>query len=123
MTKIQFGHGGHILGGWLNLEQHQADITKPLAFKDNSVDFILIEHCLEHVTPQEGYRFLKESRRILKSGGVIRVIVPSIDNLWIRCNVGYLSMLREGIKKWWPDAGISLPNSEYVPTDGEAVET
>ena len=81
MTKVQFASGGNHLDGWLNLEQSNGDITKPLAFKNDSVDFIFIEHGSEHVTPQQGYRFLMECYRILKKDGVIRVIVPDIDQV------------------------------------------
>ncbi len=123
MTKIQFGSGGHKLDGWLNLEEHQADITKPLAFKTDSVDFALIEHCLEHVSPQNGYRFLQEARRILKPNGVLRVIVPDISKVWLHCNGRYLALLQDGLRTWWPAAGITIPHSGYVPTEIDAVET
>jgi SAM-dependent methyltransferase len=121
--KIQFGHGGHILDGWMNLEQHQADITKPLAFKNDSVDFILIEHCLEHVTPAEGYRFLKEALRILKRKGVIRVIVPDLHKMWLHCDDRYLSLLQAGLRTWWPAAGLMIPHEGYKPTAVDAVES
>jgi SAM-dependent methyltransferase len=123
MTKIQFGHGGHILEGWLNLEQHQADITKPLAFKDDSVDFIFTEHCVEHVTPQQGYKFLLEAHRILKPHGVIRVIVPDIEKVCKLAGTSesYIAMLKEGIKTWWPAANWKQPTE--TPTAVDAVET
>lgn len=121
MTKIQFGHGGHLLEGWLNLEQHQADITKPLAFKDNSVNFIVLSHVLEHVTPQQGYKFLLEAYRILKLGGVIRVTVPDITQVWLKCNDQYLSLLKDGLKTWWPAANWKQPIEN--PNKRDAVET
>lgn len=114
--KIQFGHGGHKLEGWLNLEQHEADITKPLAFKNDSVDFIFIEHVLEHVTPQQGYRFLEESYRTLKPDGVIRVIVPDVHKVYTRCTPGYLALLEEGSKTWFHEAGLVRPN-KLAPHD------
>lgn len=123
MTKIQFGHGGHILEGWLNLEQHQTDITKPLAFKNDSVDFILIEHVLEHVTPQQGYKFLLEAHRILKPNAVIRVIVPDIIKVGRLApkSESYMAMLREGIKTWWPAANWKTPTDN--PTAKDAIES
>lgn len=121
-VKIQFGHGGHKLEGWLNLEQHEADITKPLAFKNDSVDFILLEHVLEHITPQQGYRFLLEVHRILRSGGVIRVIVPDIVKLWIECDESYLALLKSGLKDWYPAIGRPAPPPDFVPDVRDAIE-
>lgn len=122
--KLHIGHGGHMLDGWQNLEQHQCDITKPLDFKNDSADFILIEHVLEHVTPQQSYRFLLESHRILRSEGVIRVVVPDIRKVWMLANTEYLSLLKDGIKTWWP-AGMwkDAPPDDYQPTKKDAVET
>jgi SAM-dependent methyltransferase len=122
--KIQFASGGNQLDGWLNLQEHDGDITKPLAFKNDSVDFIFIEHGLEHVTPQQGYKFLLEAYRILKSGGVIRVIVPDISEIWAECSLDYLSMLKEGRKTWWPAANWKpVPSDDCNPSSEDAVET
>ncbi len=123
MMKIQFGHGGHLLDGWLNLEQHEADITKPLAFKNDSVDFILLSHVLEHVTHQQGYKFLGEAYRILKKGGVIRITVPDISKVWAEFNGQYKSLLKEGLKDWWPAIGWPCPSRDYEPTRSDAVTT
>lgn len=121
MTKIQFASGGNHLDGWLNLEESNGDITKPLAFENDSVDFIFIEHGLEHVTPQQGYKFLLESYRILKSNGVIRVIVPDVQKVLRESNEQYFGLLREGVKTWWPAANW-LGNYEVI-TKKDAVET
>lgn len=62
--------------GWQNHDS-EVDITKRLPYEDNTVDFILIEHCLEHVNCADGFGFLAESHRILKPGGILRVCVPA----------------------------------------------
>lgn len=109
MTKIQFGSSGNIMDGWLNLQEHDGDITKPLPFKNDSVDFILIEHVLEHVTPLQGFRFLKEAQRILKVGGVIRVIVPDVSKIWVEAEDDYFSFIDESMDQWWQSAGERKP--------------
>lgn len=78
---VQFGCGGNRLEGWTNHDS-EVDIAKPLPYPDNSVDFILIEHCLEHVTSHEALSFLRESYRILSKGGAIRICVPMLDNIF-----------------------------------------
>jgi SAM-dependent methyltransferase len=123
MTKIQFGSSGNLLDGWTNLQEHECDISKPLPFQSDSADFLFLEHVLEHVTPHEGYRFLKEALRVLKPGGVVRIIVPDIEKIWLHCDDRYLSLLQEGMKNWWPAAGLMLPHNGYRPTEVDAVES
>lgn len=55
-----------------------ADATKKLPFETSSVDCIYTSHMVEHLS-QEGARcFLREVKRVLKAGGVIRIAVPDI---------------------------------------------
>lgn len=79
--KLHFGCGSNILKGWENLDLPNTDITKPLRYKDNSIDFIFNEHVIEHVDEVDGFKFIKECYRILKPGGVLRISCPSIDGI------------------------------------------
>jgi predicted SAM-dependent methyltransferase len=76
MKNVQFCCGGNRIEGWDNHDQDTADITKRLPYGDNTVDFILCEHGLEHVNCGHGWLFLRECWRILKPDGVLRVCVP-----------------------------------------------
>ena len=50
------------------------DLTKPLPFKDNCCDVILITNVLEHLpTP---HSFIEECYRVLKTGGILIGTVP-----------------------------------------------
>jgi predicted SAM-dependent methyltransferase len=55
------------------------DIRKGLAFPEYSVDFIHSEDFIEHLTLQDGIHFVKECHRVLKSGGVMRVLTPDLQ--------------------------------------------
>ena len=55
------------------------DITKKLPIKDETVDYLYASHVLEHLPFKEFRKALKESYRILKKGGVFRVVVPNFD--------------------------------------------
>jgi len=59
----------------------QVDVTKGLPVEDNSVDFINSSHLIEHLTIEEGVAFLKECRRILKPGGMVRIGTPDIKKM------------------------------------------
>lgn len=54
------------------------DATKGLPLSSGSVDVIYSSHMLEHLDREEATVFLKEARRILRSGGIIRLAVPDI---------------------------------------------
>lgn len=57
------------------------DATKGLPIQDGSADVLYSSHMLEHLDREEAGRFLKEARRLLKPGGVIRLVVPDIKRL------------------------------------------
>jgi len=52
---------------------------KGLPFEDQSVNCIFTSHFLEHVKKYEAIKIFQESYRTLKTGGVIRVVVPDIE--------------------------------------------
>jgi predicted SAM-dependent methyltransferase len=90
MRKLNLGCGGNILAGWENHDM-DVDITKPLPYEDNSIDFIFIEHCVEHTTTPDAVRFFAECLRILNYEGTLRVAVPSADKIMDLADTGYLT--------------------------------
>lgn len=97
MRKLNLGCGGNILDGWENHDM-DVDITKPLPYENDSIDFILIEHCVEHTTTPDAVRFFMEARRILKDGGTLRVAVPSAEQIYSAADEAYL--------KWHGQSGF-----------------
>lgn len=55
------------------------DSTKGLSLSNGSVDVLYTSHMIEHLDQQEVAIFLKEARRLLCSGGIIRIAVPDIS--------------------------------------------
>lgn len=55
--------------------------ARQLPFNDNSIGHILANNLLEHFFPQDAQECLAEWKRVLKPGGVLVVMVPSIDVL------------------------------------------
>ncbi|MGO9037267.1 MAG: class I SAM-dependent methyltransferase [Steroidobacteraceae bacterium] len=61
------------------------DVTKKWPFDDNSVEAIFSSRVVEHL-PRHGARVcLKNAYRVLRKGGVQRLIVPNLD----RCAADY----------------------------------
>lgn len=55
------------------------DLRYPLTIPTGSYQGIFCEHTLEHLSPKHSESFLKECNRVLKHGGKLRIIVPSLD--------------------------------------------
>jgi predicted SAM-dependent methyltransferase len=70
--------GKSSLGVQWNIRPLVHDLTKPLPFKDDSVSVIYASHVLEHLYFVDAQKLLMECRRVLKSNGVIRLVVPDL---------------------------------------------
>jgi predicted SAM-dependent methyltransferase len=55
------------------------DIRKPLPFPDGSASAIYASHVLEHLYHEDAKRLIREAFRVLRSGGVLRVVVPDLS--------------------------------------------
>lgn len=53
----------------------------PLPFEDDSFDLVYSSHVLEHFHRKETLNVLKEWVRVLKPDGIIRLSVPSLENI------------------------------------------
>ncbi|HEV3173700.1 MAG TPA: methyltransferase domain-containing protein [Actinocrinis sp.] len=56
----------------------ELDITEPLPFDDGCVDWVYAEHLIEHVPLPAALGWLKEVRRILSPGGLLRLTTPDL---------------------------------------------
>lgn len=77
-------------GGFFSPRQHQfieavrkhgiryADAVAKIPHSDNSVDVVYTCHMLEHLDRREAVQFLAETMRVLKPGGILRVVVPDL---------------------------------------------
>jgi len=55
------------------------DLTKRLPWKDDSADVVYTSHVLEHLARDDGRNFLAECHRVLRKGGIVRVVVPDLN--------------------------------------------
>lgn len=114
--KLHLGCGNVVVDGWINVDYSLGarlskiptfryfnkklklfnvewqeniflhDLTKKLPWKDNSVDYIYCSHTLEHFTKDNGRYLLSEIYRVLKRGGLARIIVPDLGIIIDRFN-------------------------------------
>lgn len=85
---LQLGAGRYGLPGWLNTDLRPRDssavyldVTSPFPLADRSLDYVYSEHLIEHLTYKQGLFMLRETRRVLRAGGRIRIATPNLTNL------------------------------------------
>jgi predicted SAM-dependent methyltransferase len=85
---LNLGCGQRFHPEWVNLDLHPAnpsvkiwDVQKALPFSDGSFDVVYHSHVLEHLSKRDAPALLSECRRVLKSGGVIRVVLPDLERI------------------------------------------
>lgn len=110
-TKINLGSGHYKLDGWINVDidfdsrpSVIADLSAGLPFRDGTADFMHSEDFIDQLDLETAARFLKECYRVLKPGGVIRVLTPDVEKL---CRL-YLDD-PDALKALWRDhVGVPL---------------
>lgn len=110
--KLNIGCGQVRLTGWVNIDIEPnadliVDVRKELPFNDDNVDFIYNEHLLEHLTFEEGKKFLLECYRCLKKCGVLRIAMPDLDYI-----------IRKYNSDWANQDWLSWPGFKFIETKG-----
>lgn len=55
------------------------NLAKGIPFPDGSVDVVYHSHLLEHLDRDVAERFLREVQRVLRLGGIQRIVVPDLE--------------------------------------------
>ena len=86
--QLHLGCGKRYIPGFIHIDQaqfshidHCGSVGSLPMFYDNTVDLIYASHVLEYFDRTEVREVLKEWRRVLKVGGVLRVAVPDFAAL------------------------------------------
>jgi predicted SAM-dependent methyltransferase len=58
-----------------------ADATRRIPVGDGSASVVYTSHMFEHLTPLQAERFLHEVKRVLVSGGILRLAIPDLAKL------------------------------------------
>ena len=78
--RVILGAGPIRFEGWFQTDIDLLDVTSAddwsILFKPDSIDSVLSEHMLEHLSENEGRTAVGECYRYLKPGGLFRVAVP-----------------------------------------------
>jgi predicted SAM-dependent methyltransferase len=114
--KLNLGCGDAPLPTWINVDLFRPekadvlwDLTEPFPLESGCCSFIYHEHVLEHFSIGDGLKLLRECRRLLRPGGVLRVGMPGIDHF-----VNYY--LRDD---WYEPEWDALPEVAAIKTRAE----
>lgn len=77
-----------------------ANLLKRFPWKSGSVDVIYLGEMLEHFTKEEAEHVLRECRRVLRSGGIIRIRVPDNAAFWRKYLSEYDEMRTRPREQW-----------------------
>ena len=101
--KLNIGCGTSGIDGWVNIDNspsillsrfpfgrrifrtpdwprdvRRADVRKRIPFPDSSVSCIYSSHTFEHFTYEESLAVARECFRVLRPGGILRIVVPDL---------------------------------------------
>lgn len=98
---LNLGCGSRYHLYWINIDSHSNtpdviahDLTQRLPFADKFADVVYHSHVLEHLSKSFASVFLHECYRVLKPGGIIRVVVPDLEQI-VRA---YLELLERSLQ-------------------------
>lgn len=88
MRYLNLGCGYRFHPDWENVDFQSTqpnvrahDLRKGIPYPDATFDVVYHSHVLEHFPKLQGLSFLKECNRVLRSGGLIRVVVPDLERI------------------------------------------
>lgn len=90
LNKLNLASGSIFVSdnGWLNFDYggdgklvRRANLLSRMPLPDNSADLVYSSHFLEHIPYSLVPDFLVECRRLLCPNGVIRVVLPDLENM------------------------------------------
>jgi predicted SAM-dependent methyltransferase len=98
---LNLGCGNKFHKDWVNVDHFpiskkviRCDILAGLPFEEGSFDGCYSSHVIEHMDTEDALLLLKEIFRILKSGGICRIVVPDYQD----CVAEYLRVLERAMK-------------------------
>jgi len=85
---VNLGCGSRYHPDWINFDIHstvpevrECNLLEGVPLPDHSCDAVYNAALLEHLPPRDAERFLRECRRILRPGGILRIGVPDLEQI------------------------------------------
>ncbi|GHV68650.1 hypothetical protein FACS1894199_16220 [Bacteroidia bacterium] len=85
---LNVGCGTKIHPDWVNIDMVSyspkvkvVNLLKGIPFPDNFFDVVYHSQVLEHIPKEKAAAFIKECHRVLKPNGILRVVVPDLEDI------------------------------------------
>ena len=85
---LNLGCGNKTHPDWINIDFApisndvlQLNLLKRIPLDDKCIKYIYHSHILEHFTESEGIAFISECYRLLQNGGILRIVLPDLENI------------------------------------------
>lgn len=85
---LNLGCGATFHPAWTNVDVistspavKACDLRKPFPFDNEEFDVVYHSHVLEHFSQISGLSFMREAARVLKRGGIMRVVIPDLERI------------------------------------------
>lgn len=103
---LNIGCGARFNRDWINIDIHpidesviSIDILNGMPFDNNYFDVVYHSHVFEHIKKSKVQGFLDECIRIIKPGGVMRVVVPDLEKI-VKAYLVCLQKAYDGKQGW-----------------------
>jgi predicted SAM-dependent methyltransferase len=101
---LNLGCGNRFHQEWINIDFTSSseyvrayNLLKGIPYPNNFFDVVYHNNLLEHFQKNDGERFIQECFRVLKFQGIIRIVVPDLENI-VRCYLNELENALAGDK-------------------------
>ena len=88
MKLLNIACGSRYHTDWVNIDFYanttdiqKVNILSGLPFENNSFDAAYSSHFFEHLHKEDAKFVIKEAYRILKKDGILRIVVPDLENI------------------------------------------
>ena len=88
LNYLNVGCGNKFHKKWVNVDMYSKcpyvksyNLLKGLPFANDQFDVVYHSQVLEHFSKEKAPDFVKECFRVLKPGGIMRVVVPDLENI------------------------------------------
>ena len=107
INDLSVGCGRKFHPAWTKIDMAASDpavqavnLIKGIPFETNRFDLVCHSQVLEHIPKDKAPAFLAECMRVLKPGGILRVVVPDLEDLASE----YLRLLRTNLAQPSPES-------------------
>jgi SAM-dependent methyltransferase len=121
--QLHIGSGPYNLDGWINLDifpaQLSTNVLWGLPFTDGQCRFVFLSHLLEHLFyPTDAMGLLQDIYRILEPGGVVRIVVPDIEQCLRAYQEGNNEFFDKRVEHWGAGDGKATRLEHFLSYAG-----